>query len=282
MSEHKDGPAPAVYTGNVGWLEGVNINQTSIRHITSELDKVLKPTIMVKTIVEPHTISIRYPEKKAAFVTRVYKITCDKSYTQVAFNLIQKALTNGTLTNGRWKDTKIVQFGLNTSMTAMYVEKHNKKLHEAAVVEVKNVWSITEPIPALTKAMSRALELDAHPVQAPRTIEQLWWDIAEKHGHDIKGMVVRRRGTLQILSTRAKINDMVQFVKQLVSGTHSDIGSKNFAAAVSSYDVEDRQPYVSLKPSIFTGQGTFEIDPEHFFTADKSRLPPRTGYPSKH
>ena len=58
MSEHKDGPAPAVYTGNVGWLEGVNINQTSIRHITSELDKVLKPTIVVKTIVEPHTISI--------------------------------------------------------------------------------------------------------------------------------------------------------------------------------------------------------------------------------
>ena len=161
LSEHKDGPP--VYTGNVGWLEGVNINQiTSIRrHVTSELDKVLEP-IMVKTMVEPHTISIRYPEKKAAFVTRVYKITCDKSYTQVAFNLIQKALRNGTLTNG-WKDMKIVQFGLNTSATAMYVAKHNKKLHEAAVVEVKNVWSITEPIPEFTKEMSKALDLEKTP-----------------------------------------------------------------------------------------------------------------------
>ena len=168
LSEHKDGPP--VYTVNLGWLEGVNINQTSMRYITSELDKVLEP-IMVKTmLVEPHTISIRYPEKKAAFVTRVYKITCDKSsYTQV---VMQKALTNGTLNKG-WKDTKIVKFGLNTSTTAMYVETHNKKLHEVAVVEVKNVWSITEPIPEFTKEMSTALEMETHPAQAP-TIEQLW------------------------------------------------------------------------------------------------------------
>ena len=80
--------------------------------------------------------------------------------------------------------------------------------------------------------------------------------------------MVVRRGTLQILTTHAQIDNMVRFVKQLVSGTHSDIGSNNFAAAVSSYDVEERKPYISLKPSIFTRQGKFEIDPEHF-TADE-------------
>ena len=275
LSEHKDGPP--VYTGNVGWLEGININQASIRRITHDLDRVLHP-INVKAMVEPHTVSIRYPEKKAAFVTRVYKVTCDKSFTKAAYALINKALKEGKLSQG-WNGVNIIQFGLNTSTTAMYVEKHNKTLHEAAVVEVKNVWSITDPIPEFTKKMSEAIGIDEHPTKAP-TIEQLWWDIAEKHGYDIKGMVVRR-GTLQILTTRETIDEMVNFVKELVSGTHSDIGSQNFAAAVSSYDVDNRQPYISYKPSIFTGKGKFEIDPEHFSDEDFKTFATKHGIPIK-
>ena len=275
LTEDKDGPP--VYTGNVGWLEGININQASIRRITSDLDRVLH-SIRVKAMVEPHTVSIRYPEKKAAFVTRVYKVTCDKSFTKAAYALINKALTEGKLSQG-WKGVNIIQFGLNTSTTEMYVEKRNKTLHEAAVVEVKNVWSITDPIPEFTKQMSEAIGMEEHPTQAP-SIEQLWWDIAEQHGYDIKGMVVRR-GTLQILTTREKIDEMVSFVKDLVSGTHSDIGSQNFAAAVSSYDVEDRQPYVSYKPSIFTGQGKFEIDPEHFSNEEFKTFATKHGIPIK-
>ena len=56
LSEHKDGPP--VYAGNVGWLEGININQASIRRITNDLDRVLH-SIRVKAMVEPHTVSIR-------------------------------------------------------------------------------------------------------------------------------------------------------------------------------------------------------------------------------
>lgn len=93
--------------------------------------------------------------------------------------------------------------------------------------------------------------------------------------------MVVRRGTLQILPTRAKIDDMVGFVKQLVSGTHSDIGPNKFAEAVSSYDVEERQPYISLKPSIFTGQGKFEIDPEHFTAVEFKSFANTHGIPIK-
>ena len=98
----------------------------------------------------------------------------------------------------------------------------------------------------------------------------MWWDIAEKHGYDIKGMVVRR-GTLQILTTREKIDEMVSFVRDLVSGTHS----------VSSYDVDNRQPYVSYKPSIFTGQGKFEIDHEHFSNEEFKTFATKHGIPIK-
>ena len=94
LSEHKDGPP--VYTGDVGWFEGININEASIRRITNDLDRVLH-SIRVKAMVEPHTVSIRYPEKKAAFVTRVYKVTCDKSLMKAAYAIINKALKEGKL-----------------------------------------------------------------------------------------------------------------------------------------------------------------------------------------
>ena len=103
LSEHKDGPP--VYAGNVGWLEGININQASIRRITNDLDRVLH-SIRVKAMVEPHTVSIRYPEKKAAFVTWVYKVTCDKLFTKAAYALINKALKEEKLSQG-WNGVNI-------------------------------------------------------------------------------------------------------------------------------------------------------------------------------
>ena len=124
LSEHEDGLP--VYTRNVGWLEGININQASIRCITNNLDRELH-SICVKAMVEPHTVRIRYPEKKAAFVTQGYKVTCDKSFTKAAYTLIHKALKEGKLSQG-WNGVNIIHFGLNTSTTAIYVEKTQQKV----------------------------------------------------------------------------------------------------------------------------------------------------------
>ena len=78
-----------VRTGNVAWLEGLNIHQTSVsrrRVVQQDPNKVLDP-LLLTAMVELHTISIWYPEMKTAFVTRVYKIICDtkeEAYTKVA------------------------------------------------------------------------------------------------------------------------------------------------------------------------------------------------------
>ena len=180
-----------------------------------------------------------------------------KKHTPKWHNLINKAIKKGELKK-EWKDVQIVKFGLNASTTAMCVEQHNEKLHESAVVEVKNVcwFLITEPIPAFMEEVAEKIGYTKLPDKIIPTIEQLFWDVADQNNVEIKGMVVLR-GTLQIQMTRNQIVDkMVRFVSELISGTHHDVGSENFATAA--------QPYVNMKPSIFTGKGKFEIDPEHF------------------
>ena len=89
LREYQDGSI--MRTGNVGWLAGINPTNTSIAKTTKDLNEVLK-SIDATVIVDAHTVSIRFPTTKKAFVTRAYKIMSNIEKVEEAKEMINKAL----------------------------------------------------------------------------------------------------------------------------------------------------------------------------------------------
>lgn len=255
LREYKDGPT--IRTRNSGWLFGLNPNQVSQRFVTSELENLLEPA-GITVVVEKHTVRIKMGNK--AYVTQVLKMRCDSDFADEAREMINTALGNGTLIHG-WKGVKMIAMNLDMNATAMYVRKHNEILHNAAIITVKNVWAIQEPIKEFTKEMADATEVLK--VEDKPSIEDFIWKISQGYGHAINGMVVRR-GSLQVLTTRDKLNEMYGFFKTFLVKTEEVLGTKNFASSVASYDTENKTPYLDATPDIMLGKGKFRIDTTHF------------------
>ena len=56
----------------------------------------------------------------------------------------------------------IAPFNMDKNATAMTIEKHNKLLHNTAVVSIKNIWSITEKNEKMTEEELTKLGLSAY------------------------------------------------------------------------------------------------------------------------
>ena len=259
LREYKDGAT--VNTRNSGWLFGLNPNQVSHRFVTSELEHLLEPA-GITVVVEKHTVRIKLGNK--AYVTQVLKMRCDSDFADEARDMINTALGNGTLKHG-WKGVKMLPMNLDANTTAMYVRKHNAILHDAAIITVKNVWNIQEPIKKFTKEMAEATEVFT--VDDKPTIEDFIWKVSSGHGHAVRGMVVRR-GSLQILTNRATLNEMYGFFKTFLAKTEEVLGTTNLAASVASYDTDNKIPYLDAAPDILLGKGKFRIDTTHFSEED--------------
>ena len=167
--------------------------------------------------------------------------------------MINTVLGNGTLTHG-WKGVHMLPMDLDTNTTAMYVRKHNAVLNDAAIITVKNVWNIQEPIKKFT--------VDDKP-----TIKEFIWKVSQGHGHAVRGIVVRR-GSLQILTNRATLNEMYGFFKTFLAKTEEVLGTTNLAASVASYNTDTKIPYLDAAPDILLGKGKFRIDTTHFSEAE--------------
>ena len=146
LKEYQDGLIMS--TGNVGWLAGINPANTSITKITNDLNRVLKK-IDATAIIDIHTVSIRFPETKKAFVTRAYKVMCNIEKLEEARTEITRTLSENMMGVG-WEKVRIVKFNMDKHNTAMMIEAHNRLLHNTAVVAVKNIWSITETDKVMT------------------------------------------------------------------------------------------------------------------------------------
>ena len=186
---------------------------------------------------------------------------CKITHTSKAYDAITQALEEGQLTTG-WEDVNLVKFGMSKATTAMYMTKHNKKLHQTAIVDVRNVWSINEKVTNMTQAQKIIMGYEQEMEEDP-TLEQMWWNIAAQLKYDIRGMVVRK-GVLQITTTRARLDETVGFAIDLVRETARAFGMENFAKMVSSFNPNERQPYLDERPSILEGNGKMKIDTNHF------------------
>ena len=262
LQEYQDGKA--IRTGNVGWIAGMNPSNTSIAKVTKDLNAVLK-SIDTMAIIDVHTVSIRFPTTKKTFVTRAYKIVSDNDKLDEAKKLIRMALKNNSMGTG-WEDKELVDFNLDKHTTAMMIEKHNTKLHDTAVVVIRNIWSITVKGESTTSEERHQLGLAAD-YDAESTIEEMWWHLANRYQHDIQGMVTRR-GALEILTTRKNLNDTMGFARELVNNTISVLGDKKFAQLTANYNPESRQPLIQEAPMILSGKGKVKLDTT-LFTADE-------------
>jgi hypothetical protein len=257
LKEFQDGKT--IQTGNVGWLAGINPANTSVTRTTRDLNKVLTE-IDATAIIDIHTVSIRFPETKKAFVTRAYKIMSNKDKIDEARERIQQALQNKSMGVG-WDAVSIVPFNMDKNTTAMTIEKHNKILHNTAVIPIKNVWSITEKDTEITREEIKELGLDEE--DKVSTIEEMWWELANKYKHDIQGMVARR-GTLEILTTRMNLDETVGFARELVDNTIRVIGEKRFAKLTANHNPAMRKPTVLEAPMILAGNGRVKLDTTQF------------------
>ena len=258
LKEYQDGTI--MRTGNVGWLAGINPTNTSIARTTKDLNKVLE-TINAKAILDAHTVSIRFPTTKKTFVTRAYKIMSNIEKIEEVRELLSKTLTEKKMGVG-WEKVSMVSFNMDKNATAMTIEKHNKLLHNTAVVSVKNIWSITEKKEKMTEEELTKLGLSADNEEVS-TIEEMWWSLANKYKHDIQGMVTRR-GTLEILTTRRNLNDTVRFARELVSNTIDVLGEDRFALLTANHNPSIRKPSVQEAPMILAGKGRVKLDTTHF------------------
>ena len=258
LKEYQDGKI--MRTGNVGWLAGINPANTSIAKTTNDLNKVLK-VINATAIIDVHTVSIRFPETKKSFVTRAYKIMSNIEKIEEAREVIHNTLMEKNMGVG-WEKVSIVPFNMDKNTTAMTIEKHNKILHNTAVVSIKNIWSITERDTIMTKDEIKKLGLDeeGEPVS---TIEEMWWRLANKYKHDIQGMVTRR-GTLEILTTRRNLDETVGFARELVYNTIDVLGEERFATLTANHNPTMRKPVIQESPMILAGRGRVKLDTAHF------------------
>ena len=262
LQEYNDGKI--MRTGNVGWIAGMNPANTSIAKITTDLNKVLQQIDAI-AIIDVHTVSIRFPLTKKAFVTRAYKIVSDNDKLDNIKTLLRRTMKDNDMGLG-WEDKELVDFNMDKQTTAMMIEKHNKILHDTAVIAIKNIWSITEKGDAMTSEERMRLGLnDDH--NEVSTIEEMWWNLANKYQHDVQGMVARR-GTLEILTTRSNLNDTMGFVRELVSNTVTVLGDKKFAKLTANYNPESRQPIIQEAPMVLAGKGKVKLDTT-LFTEDE-------------
>ena len=271
LREYKD--EATVNIRNSGWFFGLDLNQVSHRFITSELENLLEPA-GITVVVEKHTVRIKLGNK--AYVTQVLKMRCDSDFADEARDMINTALGNGTLTHG-WKGVHMLSMNLDANTTAMYVRKHNAVLHDAAIITGKNVWNIQEPIKKFTKEMANATEVFT--VDDKPTIKDFIWKVS--YGHRHAGMVVRR-GSLQILTNRATLNEMYGFFKTFLAKTEEVLGTTNLAASVASYNTDTEIPYLDAAPDILLGKGKFQIDTTHFSEAEFKKFVEEEGitYPT--
>ena len=264
LREYQDGTV--MRTGNVGWLAGLNPANTSISRVTNDLNKVLK-TINATAIIDVHMVSIRFPLTKKAFVTRAYKIMSNIEKIEEVKELLNKELHETTMGVG-WEKVELITFNMDKNATAMMIEKHNKLLHNTAVISIKNIWSITEKDEKMNDEELARLGLDVENEQVS-TIEEIWWSLANKYKHDIQGMVARR-GTLELLTTRQNLNDTVGFARELVHNTIKVLGDKRFAALTANHNPVNRKPTIQEAPMILSGKGRVKLDTT-FFTEEEFR-----------
>jgi hypothetical protein len=146
-----------------------------------------------------------------------------------------------------WDKVRLVKVNIDKQNTAMMIEAHNKLLHNTAVVAIKNIWSITETKVEITDNEKQQLGIEAN--EKGRTIEELWWNLANRYKQDVQGMVARR-GTLEILTTRKNLNDTVGFAKELVSNTINILGEEKFAILTANHNRYARQAIVQEAPMV--------------------------------
>ena len=273
LQEYRDGKI--MRTGNVGWIAGMNPTNTSLAKVTTDLNKALLQ-IDATAIVDVHTVSIRFPLTKKAFVTRAYKIMSNIDKLGEARMLIKQAMQNNTMGLG-WEDKDLVDFSTDKNTTAMMIEKHNKQLHNTAVIAIKNIWSITEKGDNITREEKSRLGLEANDDEVS-TIEDMWWNLANKYQQDVQGMIVRR-GTLEILTTRRNLNDTVGFARELVTNTITVLGDKRFAQLTANFNPETRHPMIQEAPMILAGIGKVKLDTTHFTEEEFKSFAQKHGIP---
>ena len=272
LKEYQDGVI--MRTGNIGWLAGINPNNTSIAKTTNDLNRILK-NIQATAIIDIHTVSIRFPQTKKAFVTRAYKVMCNVEKLDEARELINQTLTKNEMGVG-WEKVKIVKFNMDKHNTAMMIEAHNRLLHNTAVVTIKNIWSITEKDKAMTSDVKKKLGLDEK--EEVYTIEDMWWSLANRYKHDVQGMVTRR-GTLEILTTRRNLDDTVGFARELVSNTIDVLGEEQFAKLTANHNLYARKPRVQEAPMVLSGRGRVRLDTTHFTEDEFKEFAQKHGIP---
>lgn len=273
LKEYQDGAI--MRTGNIGWIAGLNPTNVSIARTTSELNRVLRD-IQATAIVDVHTVSIRFPETKKAFVTRAYKVMSNMDKLEEAREAIKAALTTKKMGVG-WENVELVNFNMEKNATAMMIERHNRKLHNTAVIAVKNIWSITEKDTTITDEEMTTLGLDIKANEVS-TIEEMWWMLANKYKQDIQGMVVRR-GTLEILTTRRNLNDTVGFTRELIHNTIEILGQARFATMTANHNPHERQPILQEAPMILAGKGRVKLDTTHFTEDEFKNFAMKHGIP---
>ena len=273
LREYQDGTI--MRTGNVGWLAGINPANTSITRVTKDLNKVLK-TINAAAIIDVHTVSIRFPLTKKAFVTRAYKIMSNFDKLEEAREVIKNELEKTNMGVG-WEKVELITFNMDKNATAMMIEKHNRLLHNTAVISIKNIWSITEKDETMNDNEMTRLGLDAGQEKVS-TIEEMWWSLANKYKHDIQGMVARR-GTLEILTTRRNLNDTVGFARELVSNTIDVLGEDRFATLTANHNPTNRKPIIHESPTILSGKGRVKLDTTYFTEGEFKDFAAKHGIP---
>ena len=273
LKEYQDGKV--MQTGNVGWLAGINPANTSIAKTTNDLNTVLKD-IDATAIIDVHTVSIRFPLTKKTFVTRAYKIMSNLDKIEEVRERISNTLDEKKMGVG-WGKVSLVPFNMDKNTTAMTIERHNKILHNTAVVSIKNIWSITEKDNTITEDEIKKIGLDGgeEPVS---TIEDMWWSLANKYKHDVQGMVTRR-GTLEILTTRRNLDETVGFARELVSNTIDVIGEERFAALTANHNPMIRRPTVQEAPMILEGKGRVRLDTSQFTEEEFKKFATKHGIP---
>ena len=273
LKEYQDGVI--MRTGNVGWLAGINPTNTSIAKTTKDLNRVLEK-IQATAIVDIHTVSIRFPQTKKAFVTRAYKVMSNIEKIDEARELINKTLRENDMGVG-WGEVKIVKFNMDKQNTAMMIEEHNRLLHNMAVISVKNIWSINESYKDITEKEKAALGMDRK--DDAGTLEDMWWALSNKYNQDIQGMVTRR-GTLEILTTRKNLDDTVGFARELVSNTIGVLGEEKFARITANHNINARKPTVQEVPMVLSGKGRVRLNTTHFTEEEFKEFAKKHGIPT--
>ena len=93
-----------------------------------------------------------------------------------ARDAIKNALEKTNMGVG-WEKVELITFNMDKNVTAMMIKKHNRLLHNTAVISIKNIWSITEKDETMNDNEMTRLGLDTVKGKVS-TIEEMWWSLA--------------------------------------------------------------------------------------------------------